>query len=245
MKTKNITLFMSFLFMTLACFNLNAQGVKIYKNNGTVVDVLYSELDSIVTYEYEEEITSGQEVDLGLSVNWGGWNVGASSPEQYGCYYAWGETKEKSSYGWPTYNFWSDKNGNGGMDPEEVTNIGSNISGTQYDVARKTWGGSWRMPTQAEFEELISKCTWTWYQYKGVDGYKVTGPNGNSIFLPAGGGYSESYNRYEGVYGNYWSASMNEGDTMDHAWYLSFGAEFYDSGVSRNRSLGRTVRPVK
>ena len=227
------------------------QGIKIYKNNGSTFDIPYSELDSIVTYDTqnsqipEEEITSGQEVDLGLSVIWGGWNVGASSPEQYGSYYAWGETEEKSRYGWPTYDFWSDKNGNGGMDVSEITNLGSNISGTKYDVAHKKWGGSWRMPTQAEFEELISKCTWTWYQYNGVNGYKVTGPNGNSIFLPAGGGYSESSNNYKGVYGNYWSASMNEGDTMDHAWYLSFNHEFYASGESRNRSLGRTIRPVK
>ena len=100
MKTKIITLIMSFLFMALTYSNLNAQGIKIYKNNGSTFDIPYSELDSIVTYDTqnsqipEEEITSGQEVDLGLSVIWGGWNVGASSPEQYGSYYAWGETED-------------------------------------------------------------------------------------------------------------------------------------------------------
>lgn len=237
--------------MTFTYSNLNAQGVKIYKNDGTVIEVSYSELDSIITYDVDNiqtpdaDITPGQEVDLGLSVNWGGWNVGAASPEQYGSYYAWGETKARSNYSWPYYNFWYDKNGNGSMDVTEVTNIGDNISGTQYDVARQKWGGSWRMPTRTEFEELISKCTWTWCQYKGVNGCKIVGPNGNSIFLPAAGGYSETTNRYKDVFGTYWSASMAEGDTLDHAWYLSFNDETYGSGGSRNRCLGRTVRPVK
>ena len=101
----------------------------------------------------QEGISTDQKVDLGLSVCWAGWNVGASSPEEYGDYYAWGETIDKSDYTEDSYQYY---NGS------DYVNIGSNISGTRYDVARAQWGGSWRMPTNAEFEELINRCTWTW-----------------------------------------------------------------------------------
>lgn len=192
----------------------------------------------------EDEITPGQEVDLGLSVNWASWNVGASSPEEYGGYYAWGETGEKSDYDWDTYKYWVDRNGDGYVDYNEITNIGTNISGTQYDVARQKWGGSWRMPTKAEIDELTSMCTWTWYQYKGVWGQKVTGPNGNSIFMPAAG-YRYGTSLYDdGSHGNYWSATLYEDYYGNHAWSLGFGNGGFNSGGC-DRDYGHTVRPVK
>ena len=190
------------------------------------------------TIKIDDEITPGQEVDLGLSVNWAGWNVGASSPEEYGGYYAWGEIEEKSDYDWDTYKYYNPQTG-------YCTNIGSDISGTQYDVARQKWGGSWRMPTKAEFDELTSKCTWTWYQYKGVWGQKVTGPNGNSIFLPASG-YRLGTSLFDvGSYGSYWSASLAEDDFGCHAWYLNFYDGYYTSNYYCYRNYGYTVRPVK
>lgn len=195
---------------------------------------------AVSTFTTKSEITPGQEVDLGLSVNWGGWNVGASSPEGYGGYYAWGETEEKSEYSSSTYKYYYDTDSDG---DKEYANIGNNISGTQYDVARAKWGGSWRMPTKAEFNELISKCTWTWITYKGVNGYKVTGPNGNSIFLPAAGGRSGTSLNHRGGGGYYWSGALHESYS-----YLAWGLNF-DSGDrylnTTNRHDGLAVRPVK
>ena len=119
--------------------------------------------------------TNGHEwVDLGLSVKWATCNVGASSPSAYGNYYAWGEISTKTEYhkkNSKTYN-------------KSMSDIAGNPN---YDAARANWGGSWRMPTKAEFKELIDKCTWTWTSQGGHNGYKVTGKNGNSIFLPAAG----------------------------------------------------------
>ena len=206
------------------------------------------EKDDEPTPEVDEYgISLTQEVDLGLPSGtvWAGWNVGASSPEEYGGYYAWGETEEKSDYDYDTYKFWVDNDGDGYWDYDECANIGSNISGTRYDVTRQKWGGSWRMPTKTEFYELTSKCTWTWYQYKGVKGYKVTGLNGNSIFLPAAGYRSGTSLDDDGGYGLYWSASLNEDGYGDHAWGLYFGDGDYYSYRYYYRGYGLTVRPVK
>ena len=210
-----------------------------------VVKLLGYELSATPTktIKIEDEITPGQEVDLGLSVNWAGWNVGASSPEQYGGYYAWGETEEKSVYTDETYKYWVDSDGDGYYDYGEYADIGTNISGTQYDVARQKWGGSWRMPTKTEIDELTSKCKWTWSQYKGVKGYKVTGPNGNSIFLPAAGYRNGTLLYNDGSYGDYWGATLNE-DGFNGAW----GLKFSDGRYRYNdffRYGGLSVRPVK
>src|SRR5574344_1450744 len=119
-------------------------------------------------------------VDLGLSVKWASCNVGATSPESYGGYYAWGETEEKSVYTDSTFLYYDSR-------ADSCINIGTNICGTKYDVAHVRCGGSWRMPTYAEFQELCNKCTKSWTTYNGVRGTKFVGPNGNSIFLPAAG----------------------------------------------------------
>ena len=180
-------------------------------------------------------VVNGYEaVDLGLSVKWACCNVGASSPEGYGGYYAWGETEEKSSYYREDYKFY---NSSTGYDYY----IGSNISGTQYDVAHVKWGGSWRMPTLDEIKELVNNCTWKWTTQNGVNGQLVTGPNGNSIFLPAAGyrNGTDLFNR--GSLGNYWSATLVE-SYSDYACYLYFydGIDYWWD----DRDNGRTVRPV-
>ena len=170
-----------------------------------------------------------QKVDLGLSVYWAGWNVGASSPEDYGDYYAWGETNAKSSYT-------KDNSSTYGK------SMGSIAGNSTYDVASVEWGGNWRMPTKDEFQELMDRCTWTWTTYKGVDGYKVTGPNGNSIFLPAAGcRYGWSLN-YKGSYGSYWNATPDESDS-DGAYFLDFNENDRSTGWY-NRGDGLSVRPV-
>ena len=186
-----------------------------------------------IAREQQQGISIQKKVDLGLSVCWAGWNVGATSPEGYGNYYAWGETTTKSNYTQSSYQY---------FDGSNYVNIGSNISGTQYDVARAQWGGSWRMPTKAEFQELKERCTWTWTTYNNVNGYKVTGPNGNSIFLPAVGCRLSTKLDYRGSQGYYWSGSLYEG-YQSNAYVLSFhsGGRLVDY---KWREYGRTVRPV-
>lgn len=181
-------------------------------------------------------------VDLGLSVKWATCNVGASKPEDYGDYYAWGETNEKSIYYWEYYKYWSDRDGDGCFDENEYQNTGSNISGTQYDVAHVKWGSNWRMPTKEEIRELVNNCTWKWTTQNGVDGQLVTGPNGNSIFLPAAGHRLGTDLLKRGSYGFYWSATLWE-DYSYGAYYLYFHGDHY-WGNLEHRCYGYPVRPV-
>jgi len=179
-------------------------------------------------------------IDLGLpsGTKWACCNVGATTPEGYGGYYAWGETEEKSDYSWESYAYTIyDSDGN----VYGCTNIGSDIAGTSYDVAHVKWGGSWHMPTLAQIQELVNNCTWSWQN--GVYGRLVTGPNGNSIFLPAAGyRYGTSLN-IAGSYGGYWSSTANE-DGFYSAYYLGFngGGNYWSDDY--NRSVGQSVRPV-
>ena len=168
-------------------------------------------------------------VDLGLSVKWATCNVGASKPEDYGNYYAWGETGTKSSY---TYD-------NSKTYGKQMYDIKGN---SQYDAARANWGGTWRLPTKAELEELNNKCTWKWTTQNGVNGYKVVGPNGNSIFLPAAGfrGRSSLYNA--GECGYYWSSTPYKSGSYS-AYSLDFGSSAHYVSSSL-RDSGHSVRPV-
>ena len=168
-------------------------------------------------------------VDLGLSVKWATCNVGASSPEGYGEYFAWGETSSKTRYeefNCKTYR-------------KTMTDISGDA---QYDVAKAKWGGDWRMPTEEEMQELLDECTWTWEEKEGVKGCKVTGPNGNSIFLPAAGNRNGSSLSSDGISGSYWSSTQGGYDGYD-AYYL-----YFHSGVhckrSNLRDNGQSVRPV-
>ncbi len=163
-------------------------------------------------------------VDLGLSVKWATCNVGANSPEDYGEYYAWGETSTMSSY--------TEDN------CETCNQKIDDIKGTNRDVAHVKWGGSWRMPTKEEFDELREKCNWEWTG----SGYEVTGPNGNSIYLPAAGSRDGETLNGDGLFGYYWSSTPVSEDTR-YAYRL-----YFDSGVQDAygfyRGYGRTVRPV-
>ncbi len=168
-------------------------------------------------------------VDLGLSVKWATCNIGATTPSDYGDYYAWGETRTKSSYT-------SDNSVTYGK------NMGSIAGIPQYDAARANWGGSWRLPTKDEIDELVSKCTKEWTTLNGRKGYKVTGPNGNSIFLPAAGWRFGTSRNYAGEYGGYWSATPNEHHT-NNAYNLSFGSDYFGRYWYR-RYDGQSVRSV-
>jgi uncharacterized protein (TIGR02145 family) len=169
-------------------------------------------------------------VDLGLSVKWATCNVGASSPGEYGNHYAWGETTTKSDY----------SSSNSTTYGKQMNSIAGNST---YDVARREWGGTWRLPTRKEFQELIDNCTKTWTTQNGHNGYKVTSKkNGNSIFLPAAGCRSGTSLDGQGASGYYWSATPYESNT-DCAYYLFFGDGY--RYVSRYyRCYGFSVRPV-
>ncbi|MBR5842402.1 MAG: hypothetical protein IKY64_07350 [Bacteroidaceae bacterium] len=207
-----------------------------------------AEIKEFTTQELCSDVNHIHAVDLGLSVKWACCNVGAESPEEYGGYYAWGETEEKAIEDYTSLNYkyyLGDLDGDGSfMDSNEYVNIGTDISGTQYDVAHVKWGNGWRMPTSSEFQELIDSCSWKELTINGNVGYHVVGPNGNSIFLPVAGaiyvgGYIEV-----GYHGMYWSSTYCP-DDEPLASYLEFSI-YGDPGVGVIGRLGGcTVRPVQ
>ena len=181
-------------------------------------------------------------IDLGLSVKWATCNVGASSAGDYGGYYAWGETETKSSYAWDNCFDCLDSTGDS-WGTYKIGGKTSIIPTSDHDTARENWGGSWRMPTNAEFEELCNKCEWTWTSQGGHNGYLVTSKtNGNSIFLPAAGWRGGTVRYSEGENGNYWSSTLcssYSGSTR----YLYFHSSYH--GTNNNfRSYGLSIRPV-
>ena len=196
-------------------------------------------------------IENGHEyVNLGLSVMWATCNVGANKPEEYGDYFAWGETSPKSNYNWENLEYRIK-----GDSYENVT-FSKYVKESEYgtvdnkfrldltdDVAHANWGGSWRMPTRAEQDELREKCTWTWTTQGGYIGYKVTSKiNGNTIFLPAAG-YREGSRLYDlGDSGNYLSSSLHTINSRC-AYRLYFDSGKVDWSNS-SRYYGRSVRPV-
>ena len=197
----------------------------------------------------QEEDDSHEAVDLGLSVKWASCNVGANSPEDYGGYYRWGEIKEYNINSGEYKYFQPIELGDGTSyySPECWHNIVSNISGTSYDVAHVKWGRGWRMPTKDEVNELCEICSWQWTTINGINGYKVTGPNGNFIFLPAAGFklvYEEELIRDCGELCNYWAGTLYSGRTLDYQNLLFDGA-YYDPMSVFYIDSGFSVRPVK
>lgn len=185
-------------------------------------------------------------VDLGLpsGLKWASFNVGATAPEEYGDHFAWGETETKDNYSQNTYAYF---HVGGAVDADgfemDLWDDLGDISGTEYDVAHQKWGGSWRMPTQSEFEELRTSCTWRWGTKNTVYGYKVTGSNGNWIFLPAAG-YRIDMNLFQGgSNGLYWS-SLPYPYYQSEACYLFFDSNNITPYYRNYRYDGLSVRPV-
>lgn len=187
-------------------------------------------------------------VDLGLSVKWATCNVGATKPEEYGNYFAWGEIVPKNEYSWSTY-FDTNDEGRTFIMYNNRVQLDSIV-----DAAHTNWGGTWRMPTIAEWAELKNHCTWSsWItNYNGIsglNGYLVSGKDeyaSNSIFLPAAGyHYQFSYDGI-GYNGSYWSSSLQK-SRVSVAYYFYFLSDTlsadYDSG-NYYRYYGFSVRPV-
>lgn len=236
---KKIFTLIAFLAVTIGAM---AQSQYFYEwKNGKYVRRSLSEVDSI-TFTLPET----PYVDLGLPSGtlWADRNVGADSPEAYGDYFAWGETTTKSIYDWSTYKWcqsWTTmtkyctKSSYGTVDNKTVLDL-------EDDAAYVNMGAEWRMPTETQMSELRSKCTWAWTTQNGTKGYKVTGPNGNSIFLPAAGERLDSSLNSAGSCGYYWSASLAEG-YPNRAWGLYFISEGRGMG-DYYRYRGHAVRAV-
>ena len=252
MKKQLISRLCACLVVALCGMPLMAQGVIVYQKDGTKVKFPYELIDSIVTYNYGEDVEdepvtppatapAGVEaVDLGLSVKWASCNIGAESPEEYGDHFAWGETTTKSDYS-------SSSSVTYGLSLSELESrgiIGSDGNLTvERDAATASWGGSWRMPTLDEMKELLDNCTWEWTVQKGVNGRKVTGPNGNSIFLPAAG-YRENTSFYSVESGGFYWSTVPYEDYSEYAHCLYFYSDYFGWNAPYNRFYGRTIRPV-
>jgi len=206
------------------------------------------EQDNAEPTNVSDNTTTADWVDLGLpsGLLWATRNVGASRPEDYGDYFAWGETTPKDYYSWETYRY--------GSDWYKLTKYCSNSDygyngftdnlrtlTSDDDAAAVNVPGS-RMPTRDEWKELVENCTWDRTTQNSVNGYRVTGPNGNVLFLPAAGCRWSDYAIEVGSGGNYWSSSLNEGSPSD-AWYFSFvSGDVY--GGDGTRGFGFSVRAV-
>lgn len=232
----------------------NATWVEANRTTNGAFSVTLTELDAGTTYGYRACLILGEDVyygdmlqftteeppgdavDLGLSVCWADRNIGASAPHEAGGLFGWADPtghetsadvmSEGGAWDSPLY---------GGPNPP------ANISGTSLDIARIQWHMQWRLPTEAEISELVNECDWTWTTSNGVPGYQVTGPNGNSIFLPVTG-YRFGNEVFDAGFGYYWSGTLNN-SRRTNAYRIDFCADDWDY-TSYARYAGHAVRPV-
>lgn len=183
---KHIRLMLTTAVFMLISAPLFAQGVKIVKKGGLTVDYNYSKIERIeINYD---EARADTAVDLGLpsGLKWAKFNIGANAPEEHGGYFAWGETTEKNVYSWGWYLCKQSECGTSADPFIKSTSAGFYTLSAAYDVAHAKWGEGWRMPTRDDMLELKENCSSEKTTVNGVSGYKYTGWNGNSIFLPDG-----------------------------------------------------------
>lgn len=232
----------------------NATWVEANRTTNGAFSVTLTELDAGTTYGYRACLILGEDVyygdmlqftteeppgdavDLGLSVCWADRNIGASAPHEAGGLFGWADPtgQETSADVMSPGGAW-DSPLYGGPNPP------ANISGTSLDIARIQWHMQWRLPTEAEISELVNECDWTWTTSNGVPGYQVTGPNGNSIFLPVTG-YRFGNEVFDAGFGYYWSGTLNN-SRRTNAYRIDFCADDWDY-TSYARYAGHAVRPV-
>ena len=189
-------------------------------------------------------------VDLGLPSGtlWADRNVGAASPEDYGDYFAWGETTAKSNYNWSTLKYCEDDTGDKFSKYNTKSEYGIVDNKTTLersdDAATANWGSDWCTPTPQQFQELYDNCTWTWTTRNGKNGYEVKGKNGNSLFLPSAG-----YRDGTGLYGagshGYYGSSMLDTGSPYFGLRLGFTSGHVYTNVWSDRRYGQSVRPVR
>ncbi|MDO4159178.1 MAG: hypothetical protein Q4D41_01815 [Prevotellaceae bacterium] len=229
------SLFILSSVLTFGSLDASSQNVTVYLNDGTSVQYPSEQVDSVVFSPAEEN--QPEAVDLGLSVLWASYNVGATNPQESGDFFAWGETETKDSYNSSTY-----------FDPEytywELTNDTCFSGKPEYDAATCIWGSEWRTPTVAEYIELITMCTWKSTRIRGINGYRVTGVNGNSIFLPAAGNAYDSSVYGAQDMGFYWTSECTT-EFYEAAYYFKFGSGSDYECTMGYKNNGHVVRPVK
>ena len=188
-------------------------------------------------------------VDLGLPSGtlWATCNIGASSPEQYGNYFAWGETAPKQDYSWDNYKWcngtWESLTKYNWQRYYGTVDNKDELESAD-DAAQANWGGSWQMPTKAQVDELREHCTWEWTTRNGVHGYLGTGSSGKTLFLPAAGYKNGTRIVSEGEFGYYWSHSLYYGMSL-YAYNQLFFSGSIPGWDKQERSFGLTVRPVR
>jgi len=218
-------------------FDVNGDGHVDISDMVVLVNYILEGDDNYVFYYTCPDNHHPHIIDLGLpsGTKWACCNIGANKPEDYGSYYAWGETESKSTYDWVNYIH---------CEGTESTchDIGSSISGTQYDVAHVKWGDNWRIPTYNELKELLDNCTYEWTTLNGINGGKFTSKiYGNSIFLPAAGYHLNGINDIESN-GYYWS-SIKDPSRNFGSLNVYFNSKDYYWGCG-NRGNGESIRPV-
>lgn len=240
MKVNSI--FAALLLLVAGLQTAMAQKMIVTLNDNSKVTYSISQVKEVSFVESEEH----EYVDLGLpsGTKWATCNVGANSPEEYGDYFAWGETAPKDYYDWSTY-FDTDDNGN---TFKKYNNKGGLTElQPEDDAATANWGSGWQMPSLAQIQELYNSnyTTTEWTQVNGVNGRKITSKsNGNSIFLPAAGYRYDASLDFAGSYGIYWSRLLYT-SYPDGARGLYFGSGDFGWNGSYRRSCGRSVRPVR
>ena len=216
--------------------------IKIVHDTVYIHDTVYVECPENPgeTHEY---------VDLGLSVKWATCNIGAETPEEYGDYFAWAEVETKEKYNWVTYKYCN------GSETTLTKYCYDNAYGTvddklildsEDDAAVVNLGGFWRIPTIDEWTELYEKCNWMWVVQNGINGYKITGPSGNSIFLPVAGFIFNKRSYYLGTDGFYWTNSLhiNDESKSSDASGVSMGSDKINLSYHGLRCIGRSIRPI-
>ncbi len=206
----------------------------IYKGETATHIIPIANIDSVkieVTEIGNNTINGYEWVDLGLNVKWATHNIGATTPEEYGSYFSWGESEAKEDF-----------TPKASTTMEDVAEYSGDAT---YDAATANWKGSWRTPTKTEIEELISNCTWEYLRQNEVSGFKITGPNGNSVFLPAAGYSGGTTVDAKGVSGCYWCSTPADNDSYHlNGYYFQLNQSAGPKTASGLRKWGLTIRPV-
>lgn len=247
---------------------VSAKKLVIHLNNGTTFSRSVSDVDKI-TFEEDSDVPgqggntgddlipdeyfeTGQLVDLGLSVKWAGWNVGAEKAEEYGDFFAYGEVTPKSDYTFNNYKWSVDDFVDDDMGEwAQYLKLGSSITGTNYDAAHVNWGDKWRMPSTLEWEELYQNCDKVWTSVNGVTGAKFTSKiNGKAIFIPAAGNKYNGKHDHEGLNCMYWSPeepdefNPNDFNMECRNYRIDISATYSNSDGYDYPYIGFTIRPV-
>lgn len=250
------------LLIGLAALATSAQAktMRIHFADGTSKTITVTDIDKITFEDDGEEPPrpgDSRMVDLGLSVKWAAWNMGATEPADYGNFYAYGETEPKTEYSEATYKWMYPEYEEGQFyeEWEKYYKLGETFTGTNYDVAHVKWGELWRTPTKAEWTELIEKCKWTWTAIDGVAGCLATSNiNGNSVFFPAAGNMVGTQHTHDQLGCFYWTSSEYDGEpyeecrnyraNLDATNHSAEGYDYPDVGFSVRAVYGEVPDPT-